>query len=91
MECLKSSVKLLQSLMNWVAVINGWSTVFYEVQSKRSIYQEVSERVMLSSAGEPYGDPDFFFLHLPRFNNNLSRATNHLCILLKSWASLHHK
>lgn len=39
---------------------------FYEVQSKRSIYQEVSEHVTLSSAGEPYGDPDFFFLHLPQ-------------------------
>lgn len=94
LECLKSSHLLV--LMNWAAmssagVVDGWSTVFYEVQSQSSIYQEVSELVMLSCADEPYGDPDFFFLHLPRFNYNLSRATDHLYILLKSWASLHHK
>ncbi len=38
-----------------------WSTVFYEVHSQRSIYQEILEHFMLPSADKLYGDADFIF------------------------------
>ncbi len=38
-----------------------WSTVFSEVHSQSSIYQDISEHVMLPSADKLYGDADFIF------------------------------
>ncbi len=38
-----------------------WSTVFSEVQSQCSIYQEMLEHFMLPSADKLYGDADFIF------------------------------
>ncbi len=38
-----------------------WSTVFSEVHSQRSIYQEILEHFMLPSADKLYGDADFIF------------------------------
>ncbi len=38
-----------------------WSTVFSEVHSQRSIYQDILEHFMLPSADKLYGDADFIF------------------------------
>ncbi len=38
-----------------------WSTVFSEVHSQRSIYQNILEHFMLPSADKLYGDADFIF------------------------------
>ncbi len=38
-----------------------WSTVFSEVHSQRSIYQELVKHFMLPSADKLYGDADFIF------------------------------
>ncbi len=38
-----------------------WSTVFSEVHSQRSIYQEILDHFMLPSADKLYGDADFIF------------------------------
>ncbi len=38
-----------------------WSTVFSEVHSQRSIYQDLLENFMLPSADKLYGDADFIF------------------------------
>ncbi len=38
-----------------------WSTVFFEVHSQHSIYQDILEHFMLPSADKLYGDADFIF------------------------------
>ncbi len=38
-----------------------WSTVFSEVHSQRSIYQDILEQFMLPSADKLYGDADLIF------------------------------
>ncbi len=38
-----------------------WSTVFSEVHSQHSHYQEILEHFMLPSADKLYGDADFIF------------------------------
>ncbi len=38
-----------------------WSTVFSEVRSQCSIYQEILEHFMLPSADQLYGDADYIF------------------------------
>ncbi len=38
-----------------------WSTVFSEVHSQRSIYQDILDHFMLPSAGKLFGDADFIF------------------------------
>ncbi len=38
-----------------------WSTVFSEVHSQHSLYQDILEHFMLPSADKLYGDADFIF------------------------------
>ncbi len=58
-----------------------WSTVFSEVHSQRSIYQEILEHFMLPSADKLYGDADFIF------QQDLAPA--HTAKGTKSWFSDH--
>ncbi len=58
-----------------------WSTVFSEVHSQRSIYQDILEHFMLPSADQLYGDDDFIF------QQDLAPA--HTAKATKSWFSDH--
>ncbi len=58
-----------------------WSTVFSEVHSQRSIYQDMLEHFMLPSADKLYGDADFIF------QQDLAPA--HTAKGIKSWFNDH--
>ncbi len=58
-----------------------WSTVFSEVHSQRSIYQDILEHFMLPSADKLYGDADFIF------QQDLAPA--HTATGTKSWFNDH--
>lgn len=55
-------------------VATGLSTVFYQVQSKHSIYQEILQQLMLLSADKLYGDANFLF---QRDSHTCSQGQNH--------------
>ncbi len=58
-----------------------WSTVFSEVHSQRSIYQEILEHFMRPSADKLYGDADFIFQQ--------DFAPAHTAKATKSWFTDH--
>ncbi len=61
--CLKSSVKLPQSVMIWAAMSSAGvgPLCFLKSTVNAAIYQEILEHFMLPSADKLYGDADFIF------------------------------
>ncbi len=60
--CLKSSVKFpVSDDLGCHVIWWCWSTVFSEVHSQCSIYQDILEHFMLPSSDKLYGDADFIF------------------------------
>ncbi len=61
--CLKSSVKLSQSVMIWAAMSSAGvgPLCFLKSTVNAAIYKEILEHFMLPSADKLYGDADFIF------------------------------